>query len=74
MILLSSVTLHFLRQHSSLRSFEAGCDFIDEERRMNKAVITTTAKTINRKIAPILIVLVFSFNEDKQANVTRKLR
>ena len=58
-MLLSSVTLHFFRQHSSLRSFEGGCGFIDEERRMNKAVTTTTIKTINRKIAPILIVLVF---------------
>ena len=58
-ILLSSVVLHFLLwQHSSLRSFEAGCGLTDEARRMNNVVITTTAKTINRKIAPILIVLV----------------
>ena len=75
MILLSSVVLHFLLwQHSSLRSFEAGCDFTDEARRMNKAVITTTAKTINRKIAPILIVLVLLLNEFTWANVTWTLR
>jgi len=65
-MLLSSVALHFVpRQHSCLSSFEAGCGFTDEERRRDKIVITTAAKTINRMRAPILIVLVLLFNEDK---------